>query len=53
MPRGLVCLLLCLAACACSTHKLRCEGSLQPINAAVGHPGSPSGAKAQYEGVTP
>lgn len=32
MTRTFLCLLICFAACACSAHRLRCDGPLQPIN---------------------
>jgi hypothetical protein len=32
MIRTLLTLLVCLTVWACSTHRLRCDGPLQPIN---------------------
>jgi hypothetical protein len=32
MTRVSFCLWVCLAICGCSTHRTRCDQSLQPIN---------------------
>ena len=37
---------LCLAA-GCASHELRCEGHLQPINAAVRPAGATDGRRAE------
>jgi len=36
MTRTFLWLLFCLATCACSSHRLRCDGALQPINPSPG-----------------